>query len=357
MDVARDVLLIADDLTGACDAAVPFRLRGAEALVHLAITSDDASSTPVEAFTTDTRDLDCESSSARIRAVAALRAHPGPALLFKKIDSLLRGNPGHEILTAFQAFDCDLAVVTPAFPEMGRIVRNGHLEIAGDAAWKPLHVMSLLTAQGLVNPHHCFPSIDITCEEDLDHLVREASRSGLKILWAGSAGLASALARAFYPQHVDPQPHQGAELPVLFCIGSDHPVTLAQLETLQQQRRTVALHATFADPAGISNALKSGAHVVLVVDRMNPACLTVALLEAGKTAAGIVLSGGDTASAVCSSLSARAIRLHGEILTGIPWGAFEGGSLDGALVATKSGAFGAPDSLVRVADFFTCPRH
>ena len=356
MDVARDVLLIADDLTGACDAAVPFRLRGAETLVHLAISSNDASSAPVEAFTTDTRDLDCESSTARIRAVAALRARPRPALLFKKIDSLLRGNPGHEILAAFQAFDCDLAVVTPAFPEMGRIVRDGHLEVAGDPAWKPLHVLSLLTGQGLVNPHHCFPSIDITCEEDLDQLVREASRSGQKILWAGSAGLAAALARALYPQHVDPQPHQGAELPVLFCIGSDHPVTLAQLETLQRQRKTVSLHAASAEAGGISNALESGAHVVMAVDRMNPACLAAPLLEAGKTAAAIVLSGGDTASAVCGSLSARTIRLRGEILIGIPWGAFEGGSLDGTLVATKSGAFGAPDALVRVADFFTCPR-
>ncbi len=30
-----ECLLVADDLTGACDAAVQFRLRGAPALVHL----------------------------------------------------------------------------------------------------------------------------------------------------------------------------------------------------------------------------------------------------------------------------------------------------------------------------------
>jgi len=42
----------------------------------------------------------------------------------------------------------------------------------------------------------------------------------------------------------------------------------------------------------------------------------------------------------------------GEVLPGIPWGMLRGGRFDGVLVVTKSGGFGAPDALIRIAEFF-----
>ena len=70
----------------------------------------------------------------------------------------------------------------------------------------------------------------------------------------------------------------------------------------------------------------------------------------------LVLSGGDTASLVCRALGVRGIQLADEIVPGVPWGYLSGGVFDRALVATKSGGFGAPHALIQVADFFTCPK-
>ena len=51
-----DCALIADDLTGACDAAIQFKMRGVRSVVHLDLEAiGDAE---VQAFSTETRDLE-----------------------------------------------------------------------------------------------------------------------------------------------------------------------------------------------------------------------------------------------------------------------------------------------------------
>ena len=71
---------------------------------------------------------------------------------------------------------------------------------------------------------------------------------------------------------------------------------------------------------------------------------------------GLVLSGGDTALLVCRALGAHGICLKGQIVLGIPWGTLIGGHAHGLPVATKAGGFGAPDALVRAADFLSRQR-
>jgi uncharacterized protein YgbK (DUF1537 family) len=63
-------------------------------------------------------------------------------------------------------------------------------------------------------------------------------------------------------------------------------------------------------------------------------------------AAGLVLTGGDIAAAVCSALSCGVIDLGGDILPGMPWGRLEGGRISGQMVVTKAGGFGDEDALL-----------
>ena len=49
------------------------------------------------------------------------------------------------------------------------------------------------------------------------------------------------------------------------------------------------------------------------------------------------------------------IDLMDEVLPGIPYGAIRGGAFDGISIVTKSGGFGAPDALIQVAEYFSCP--
>src|ERR1039458_9998851 len=179
-------LAIADDLTGACDAAVQFALHGLRVTVSLDSNTRIAH-TGVLAISTESRDADLSSFREALDRLPPLR----PRILFKKIDSTLRGNVGQEVVAALAAFQCDVAVVTPAFPAMGRTVEAGYLRVVHDSAFVPLEVAG------------CFRDLagrfelrDAACDAHLDAIVGEGLASGERILWAGSAGLAAALARA-----------------------------------------------------------------------------------------------------------------------------------------------------------------
>jgi uncharacterized protein YgbK (DUF1537 family) len=338
-----ECLLIADDLTGACDAAVHFARRGYRTHVRLDSHGEEVS---VLAISAESRHL----SAAQLRQVMEELAQRLPVaqarILFKKIDSTLRGNVGAEIAAARTAFGCEAAVITPAFPAMGRTVEEGYLRVAGAEAihlparlglYPCLHVQPSSVSAAL-QAGAAFISVDATCDRDLDTIAAAGLESGRRILWSGSAGLSSALARTLpWGGPPGPRPAPRPASSVLFCIGSDHPVTV------EQQRNLLALGRR--------------EHVVLnlPVRQTSPERVRDLVGNAAGTATALVLSGGDTASLVCRALGVRHIQLEDEILPGIPWGYLSGGAFDQWRVATKSGGFGAPHALIQVAEFFTCP--
>lgn len=69
------------------------------------------------------------------------------------------------------------------------------------------------------------------------------------------------------------------------------------------------------------------------------------------TVSGVVLTGGDTAAAVCRAVEASGIALMGEMLPGIPAGILIDGPFKGLTIVTKAGAFGDKTALARVMDF------
>src|SRR4051812_34652247 len=193
--------VIADDLTGACDSAVQFANVG----LRTVVTLDGPVDAAVVAYSTDSRDKP-----------VVMPAIAGAPIVFKKIDSTLRGNTRAEILAALDAYGFDTAIVNPAFPEMGRIVENGWLRITTDPTFQPIHLPTFLDDPRCIVADHL----------DVD--------PGRRVLWCGSAGMATALARKL--GHGSPGELPNRTGPVLFCIGSDHPVTLEQVRKLQNER-------------------------------------------------------------------------------------------------------------------------
>ena len=241
-------------------------------------------------------------------------------------------------------------MITPAFPAMGRTVEGGYLRVGGA---EPIDLAARLRSQGLEGCTHVHPaavsaaieggaqfiSVDAACDRDLDAIALAGLASGRRILWAGSAGLASALARTLpWGGPPGPRPAPRPASSVLFCIGSDHPVTV------EQQRHLLALGRR--------------EHVMLNLSVRQTSVERVRELvgNAAGAAGALVLSGGDTASLVCRALGVHRIELEDEIVPGIPWGRLSGGAFDQSRVATKSGGFGAPHALIQVADFFLCPK-
>jgi uncharacterized protein YgbK (DUF1537 family) len=370
-----ECLLIADDLTGACDAAVQFTARGCRTAVALDLGSG-VPNPDVLAVSTESRGLNGEEARQAIGDMAPRLADTNARILFKKIDSTLRGNAGVEIAATVSAFGCDAAVITPAFPAMGRIVADGWLRVdapaGGPAEFEAVEMGAYCQAQGLTSHRHAcasgvaaaigggirYVSVDAVGDADLDAVVEAMMESKSRILWAGSAGLAAALARSISAgRERIARPANGGR-PVLFCIGSNHPATLAQRRRLLAERNVCALSAEGAASGEIADALGCGRNVMLEVPRGRiPERRIAELLRGAREVAGaLALSGGDTASHVCRALRAQVIELHDEVEAGIPWGTLRGGVFDGMAVATKSGAFGDSGALIGITDFFTCPK-
>jgi uncharacterized protein YgbK (DUF1537 family) len=346
-----ECLIVADDLTGACDAAVPFASRGLGTVAWL----DDAVPVPAEAavvaLSTESRNLGAEAARESIQKLAQRWPATGAHILFKKIDSMLRGSPGAEIAAALEAFGCETAVVTPAFPAMGRIVESGRLWIAGSDAG-PIDVAACLRGQGLEPAR--FRVVDAATDSDLDRAVAELLRPERRILWSGSAGLAAALARAVGRE--SGAARRTTRGPVLFAVGSEHPVTMEQQRRLLAMRPSRLVAADSAVFECCRAGFDEGAHVLLRVDRLriSDAQLREVMEAARGRIAATVLSGGDTAALVCRALGVHGIELADEVAAGIPRGIYRGGVLDGAEVVTKSGAFGGPDALIEIADTLNC---
>ena len=361
---ALDCFLIADDLTGACDAAVHFAMHGYRTSVPVAPGARLAGAAVI-AMNTESRNL--VPAAARDAVAAAAASLPlGPAaILFKKIDSTLRGSIGAEITAALAAFACDAALVCPALPRMSRIVDMGRLQIAGAADFAPIEVAVRLRAQGVERCVHAGLQtvaaairsggrvivLDAGSDVDLDQIAAEGLALDCRVLWAGSAGLAAALARRL-PGKAPTGPRIGHRGPALFCIGSGHRATIAQQTALVSQRRALLVDAGPASAECLKAALGRGQHVVLRIPPGNHSAEWLQERVAGVRASALVLSGGDTASLFCRAAAVQRIDLFEEIIAGVPCGVIRGGPFDGISVATKSGGFGDPDALIQIADFF-----
>jgi uncharacterized protein YgbK (DUF1537 family) len=361
---------IADDLTGACDAGVQFAARGIPTLVWLAPEAPEGPELVV--LVSRGRSLAPEEArrAAAARCAELIRAER--PLVFQKIDSTFRGNPDFELAAAMEVCGHRLAVLSPAFPAMGRTVEGGWLRVRGRQ--EAIHLPTRLRREGLFDvveiPRDRFeallelrtrkPSVavaDAICDEDLARLAGIVFAREPPPLAVGSAGLAGAiaarLARALGRTVPPPVPHRSPSGSVLFVLGSTHPVTLAQTRYLAEAGVEVA---PISEPARLRRALAAGSHAALLIDVARTSAAELALISellAAGGVRGLVVTGGDAAAVVLGALSAQGVRLASEIRTGIPYGRLAGGPLNGLPVATKAGGFGEPDALLACAHYLS----
>jgi len=381
--LALECILIADDLTGACDTGVQFARRGFSSEVWVDPSHAVNQAAEVVAFNTGSRGDEITAARVKIRRIADLCSDIKPKILFKKIDSTLRGNVGQEVAATMRCFRRDCAIVAPAFPAMGRTVRNGILEWKDCSGAGGVDIQELLEQQGIppqrivrasaathdaagfeallrtsnANPG-MFILVDSAEQEDLRILVSRAYHLKQHLLWVGAAGLGMALARKLG----NSTPKQSATLSkdasVLFWIGSMHPVTQLQRDVLLKDSAGIEVVAEPGTLAIARRAIQEKRILLLKIEREHARHSLDAFLNGLKdlSIAGMLFTGGDTAMLVCNCLGANAIRLVDEIAPGIPWGNLCGGSFDGLPVATKAGGFGDRDALLRCEEFFGSSR-
>jgi uncharacterized protein YgbK (DUF1537 family) len=373
------VIIVADDLTGACDAAVAFSSQGMDTEVVLNRGWAEDRSAEVLAIDTESRDICVEEAVTRLESVARQLDLNRFAHVFKKIDSVFRGNTFDEIAVAAREFSSDLAIMAPAYPALGRTSKDGVVWVRDITGERAVAVRDRLRVVGL-NPSHIgvgrtskeitdalklslregrrFVYCDADSEEDLRAIVRGGRALGIRILWIGSAGLAYALALEMFSDGALLSPSLPRQVPhapvlgrVVFFVGSYHPVTRRQMVSLREQTHVVEHsfetqlifngRSTESLMVEVRCGYTTEADIRSVMERFNKQDVSC-----------LFLTGGDTARLVCRALGITSLQLQDEFEPGLPRGVAVGGAFAGVTVILKSGGFGEADVLCRIAATF-----
>ena len=412
--IAR-LAVLADDLTGAADTGAAFAAAGLRSVVLLSPDEPVPAAAHVVVISSESRDLSPADAAEAIRRCAVRiriwRGADSSVLVYVKVDSTMRGHPDVQLAVVRATLGEVRALVAPAFPAQGRTTVHGRQCVHGVpleetmlgreigtsdlatlfAPTAPERVVRLRqhdlqrgvdhVAARLAEPHDDVVWIaDAERDADLDILANAAFRSPLRVL-CGSAGLARALVRAHLREtgkagvdvFAGRGPSQGRGVPVLVVAGSRHAATTAQVEALQRDgavvvhpERALLEHgdASSAAPTAtrVGEALSAGQVVVITTTglpelRADGRTLATRLASIvsrvfdGAPVGGLVLTGGDTASAVCDALGVRSLWLTGELEPGIAEATLIGGRANNLGVVTKAGGFGDADALRRAAAF------
>ncbi|MCB1209672.1 MAG: four-carbon acid sugar kinase family protein [Verrucomicrobiales bacterium] len=123
------IAVLADDFSGAAELAGIAAMRGFGAEVQTVF--DPASTAEVIAVDCDSRGLSEELAAERVTAIAKAVAASAPEWIYKKTDSVLRGNVRMEIEAILGATGLRKCLFIPANPSKGRVIRGGEYFING----------------------------------------------------------------------------------------------------------------------------------------------------------------------------------------------------------------------------------
>jgi uncharacterized protein YgbK (DUF1537 family) len=380
--------IIADDLTGAADAAGAYGQTHSSAIIFSLDTPwPDAD---IVAIDTESRYLP-ESEAARLVATAVRRSLSMGRPVYKKIDSLLRGNVGVEVSAALAELaneEHGLAVVAPAYPATGRTTVGGVVHVNGvphssgvfagdipaalaaagltagraESAGRTVEELALalrsLHGQGLDAV-----VLDAACDEDLERVARATESLGFPVLLSGSGGLASHLV----PCTASPRGSLVERLPmsrILVVVGSYSSLARSQVQTLLKlgvQHVELPLGEP-SHPRALARLAGSTMDVVLTPDLAAAvekadaldvaAALAAAVLAVVDDYDAVVLTGGETARAVIDALGVEHMTVLGEVEPGVVLSRFSG---DGPALVTKAGAFGDEGTLARIIQSLKAP--
>jgi D-threonate/D-erythronate kinase len=363
------VAILADDLTGALDAAAPF----ASERESVTVAWRKPSLIGRTAFAFDTESRGKAAGDALAEVLACLPRLREADISFKKVDSLMRGNSLAELAACAASGAFRSMIIAPAFPERGRITRGGHqlgvaeggvpevdVDVAGALAERSVAVSVVRRGGNL--PDQGVAVCDAETRDDLLRLAHQASVAASPILWCGAAGLARALSTA---TTISSAQLQGRRLIV---VGSRHAVSKAQSSRLSEEMSALAV---VAGPGGVAASMQvvqetlgagGSSALVFALPPLDPPAAERVFRTAFARLARIappevlVVSGGDTLFRLCDELAAESLEAIGEWSPGVAVARIVGGAWDGVTLISKSGAFGDPDLLVGILENREHPR-
>lgn len=280
MNTSNYIAIIADDLTGANDTSLQFFIQGCMTQVAFGedISIDENLKTEVFAMSTESRNISSDLAIERVKnASLNILKEYGFEYIYKKIDSVLRGNIGVEIMTLIETLDFDAAIIFPAFPNEGRTTIGAYqllkgvpiqrTEVSRDPAFpitesnivnllrnqidaKQSEIVDLISLDivmkgagpiltklnDLISKGKKLIVADAVSTTDLEQIVLAVTKSNYNILPCGSAGAAQAFSKIWHNEG-DKTSHVAQSIPLLpklVVSGSATDLTASQIKRLQE---------------------------------------------------------------------------------------------------------------------------
>lgn len=386
--------ILADDFTGALDAGAQFVGYGyvdENSPWQVAFRLSGQPSSEVEIINTASREVPPQNAfEVNQQSVAGLVGR----LLYKKVDSTMRGNIAPEIMAILGSSAYQKALLCPAAPAQGRTVIGGQVFVAGvpldqtsfkDDPVHPARSSSMQDLLGVPTTHiplaivregvqavsaaifHSGSQI-ITCdaamERDLDVVAQATIASG--VLPCGAFGLAKSFIHALpnvkqYPNAV--QSTAPLPKPILVLVGSAnqksrHQVSLAEdipnivVKYLPAQSFEMEVHQALVETSHATVILAGQAQGTIRTPEWMSFGQTLSRMVVRQLQpeqiGSLVVVGGETLAALTDAAKTESIILQGERMPGVPLVRFEGGVFDGMLTVTKAGGFGDDQTLVKI---------
>ena len=398
-----DIVVIADDLTGANDTAIQFYKKGLT--VDVAFASQrvkESNTSDVLVINTDSRSLMIENAQESIWAIGE-KLNLAKKQIYKKVDSTLRGNIGAELEACLFVSDRNVVIFCPALPSANRIVKDGVCFVDGkplletEFATDPKTLVISSNVNKIIANQTNIPvvivnmelfseseiiqqiknrqfnktifSFDAKNDDDLKKISQIIKKIDFPIIASGSSGLA----KYVFSKSL-------SDLPVLFVIGSMSKKINEQVELLRSEMVidfiSINAERLLVDQQYQLSLIKDMSLILLnknnliiktegsseVRGKIDELCdkfsltrvelgerigdslssLVVSLLNnIDKSISGLFLTGGDIAMKVIKELKLSNYHIAGEIESGVPYGYFSDNDFSGIPIITKAGAFGS----------------
>ena len=390
-------LIVADDFTGSNDTGVQLKKNGISTVVSLFPTENKIDYSIV--LDTESRTISAQQASNKVKKmVTKVLKRNSFDLVYKKIDSTIRGNIGKELRALIDVYKPTKVVFAPAFPQTGRTTVNSiqylndqplmKTEMAKDPL-NPIQTDNLaeIIEREFGKNYTCytvdqitdsleldttkFHIFDIKNEAQLNKLAICLKKSNEKILYVGSAGLAGALFC------------RSISMPVLSVVGSLSKVSLQQINFAEKKGISV-LHIDSNDFTSLEETItKFSKQTISLLRAQKDVILTAARnkkdyddtveifnnrlavhnnAEISRTVketlaliadlalekqpvAGMFLAGGDIAINVIRKFNTSGCSIQHELSTGVVESQLFDGKHANLRIVTKAGAFGNEDTL------------
>lgn len=384
------ITVIADDLTGAAEIAGLGWRHGLHAeILH---RDEPPSHADLVVFDADSRNVSSAEARRRVTQILQRVQRRRPAWIYKKVDSVLRGNVVAEAEAALTALGLRRCLVVSANPAAGRIVRDGRYFIRGvpldqtDFRHDPKHPRTSSDVLALLGPLRRWevrvlpPSakalpegITIGAAASEADMTRWAGLVDKTVLTVGGAEFFAALLRkhglrageAATRAEVD----SAGPASVLFVCGSlaeasrkfiergrdnGWPVLLLPKKLLQRRSGLAKLRDEWR--AEVTAALRQYPRVIMgighapVPGRSTPARLgrllteTVAQVLSEFPPAWICVEGGATAALLMERLDCRRMKVERELQTGV--NVLRPARRAGPMLVCKPGSYQWPEFLL-----------